>query len=75
MSFVNKFIIQTEFLVQLHELPVLLSHLSEFIQTPETYMILYSTHNRENKLNKDYFNTLRTGDADLRFYITSVQDG
>ena len=21
------------------------------------------------------FNTLRTGDADLRFYITSVQDG
>ena len=22
-----------------------------------------------------YFNTLRTGDADLRFYITTVQDG
>jgi len=23
----------------------------------------------------DYFNTLRTGEADLRFYITTVQDG
>jgi len=22
-----------------------------------------------------YFSTLRTGDADLRFYITTVQDG
>ena len=22
-----------------------------------------------------YFNTLRTGDTDLRFYITTVQDG
>jgi len=22
-----------------------------------------------------YFNKLRTGDADLRFYITTVQDG
>ena len=25
--------------------------------------------------SKIYFNTLRTGDADLRFYITTVQDG
>jgi len=24
---------------------------------------------------KAYINTLRTGDADLRFYITTVQDG
>ena len=24
---------------------------------------------------KDYINTLRTGDADLRFYITTVEDG
>jgi len=24
---------------------------------------------------KYYLNTLRTGDADLRFYITTVQDG
>ena len=24
---------------------------------------------------KDTLNTLRTGDADLRFYITTVQDG
>ena len=24
---------------------------------------------------QNYFNTLRTGDADLRFYITTVQDG
>jgi len=23
----------------------------------------------------DFVNTLRTGDADLRFYITTVQDG
>ena len=22
-----------------------------------------------------FFNTLRTGDADLRFYVTTVQDG
>ena len=31
------------------------------------------------KTHTDYFpkqiNTLRTGDADLRFYITTVQDG
>ena len=27
-------------------------------------------------LNKEYINTLqRTGDADLRFYVTTVQDG
>jgi len=25
--------------------------------------------------SEPYFNTLRTGDADLRFYITTVQDG
>jgi len=24
---------------------------------------------------KVFFNTLRTGDADLRFYVTTVQDG
>ena len=31
----------------------------------------------QGKLHTDftYFNTLRTGDADLRFYITTVQDG
>jgi len=28
------------------------------------------------KLEKNHiFNTLRTGDADLRFYITTAQDG
>ena len=26
-------------------------------------------------INQGAFNTLRTGDADLRFYITTVQDG
>ena len=26
-------------------------------------------------LHNSMFNTLRTGDADLRFYITTVQDG
>ena len=25
--------------------------------------------------SRDFINTLRTGDADLRFYITTVQDG
>ena len=30
----------------------------------------YSTHNLLS-----YINTLRTGDSDLRFYITTVQDG
>ena len=29
----------------------------------------------DEKIIKVYFNTLRTGDADLRFYITTVQDG
>jgi len=32
----------------------------------------------QSELNVDYHapvNTLRTGDADLRFYITTVQDG
>jgi hypothetical protein len=28
-----------------------------------------------NKGGRKEFNTLRTGDADLRFYITTVQDG
>jgi hypothetical protein len=27
------------------------------------------------KLHIEKLNTLRTGDADLRFYITTVQDG
>ena len=27
------------------------------------------------KLHNEYLNTLRTGDADLRLYITTVQDG
>ena len=31
--------------------------------------------NRQGKLTVANFNTLRTGDADLRFYITTVQDG
>ena len=26
-------------------------------------------------LSAEYFNKLRTGDADTRFYITTVQDG
>jgi len=28
-----------------------------------------------DECNKESLNTLRTGDADLRFYITTVQDG
>ena len=28
-----------------------------------------------NSVVENYVNTLRTGDADLRFYITTVQDG
>ena len=28
----------------------------------------------QSKLQRKFFNTLRTGDADLRFYITTVQD-
>ena len=27
------------------------------------------------KLHNEVLNTLRTGDADMRFYITTVQDG
>ena len=30
---------------------------------------------REGRAMEDQLNTLRTGDADLRFYITTVQDG
>jgi len=40
------------------------------------------THNYKNIEEELYetkapivFNTLRTGDADLRFYVTTVQDG
>ena len=29
----------------------------------------------KNECNVNCFNTLRKGDADLRFYITNVQDG
>ena len=29
----------------------------------------------QNMVSTENFNTLRTGDADLRFYITTVQDG
>jgi len=34
----------------------------------------YTNVNYENHISK-VFNTLRTGDGDLRFYITTVQDG
>jgi hypothetical protein len=34
---------------------------------------VWSIHDIVGFLN--YFNTLGTGDADLRFYITTVQDG
>jgi len=40
--------------------------------------VLLPTDAQENGFKmsvKIYINTLRTGDADLRFYITSVQDG
>ena len=40
---------------------------------------LYLAHlcalNAHLSLYFNYFNTMRTGDADLRFYITTVQDG
>jgi len=32
-------------------------------------------HKRHSICAIGYFNTLRTGDADLRLYITNVQDG
>jgi len=31
--------------------------------------------NQHMERNLDNFNTLRTGDSDLRYYITTVQDG
>ena len=31
--------------------------------------------NKNMYIDVQFFNTLRTGDADLRFYITTVQDG
>jgi len=31
--------------------------------------------NSVHTVTRYFFNTLRTGDADLRFYITTVQDG
>ena len=36
-------------------------------------MLIYVIHSYAHLLL--YVNTLRTGDADLRFYITTVQDG
>jgi hypothetical protein len=40
----------------------------------------WTKHTNKNKIKlltneSKKFNTLRTGDADLRFYITTVQDG
>jgi len=35
----------------------------------------YSYFTRCRYITTTHFNTLRTGDADLRFYITTVQDG
>ena len=40
----------------------------------KTEMWLYHTGGHV-KTGKLAINTLRTGDADLRFYITTVQDG
>jgi len=34
-----------------------------------------SSANALRAIDLDRINTLRTGDADLRFYITTVQDG
>jgi len=43
-----------------------------FIKTSQLTQFLYAIGKIEVRL---YINTLRTGDADLRFYITTVQDG
>ena len=37
--------------------------------------VKFNTHLVRHKPWELYFNALRTGDADLRFYITTVQDG
>ena len=48
------------------------------------YNLFYGKGNENHQLGKGFFvhqkvasavNTLRTGDADLRLYITTVQDG
>jgi len=39
------------------------------------YLPTDAQENCFKKNNKIYMNTLRTGDADLRLYITTVQDG
>ena len=39
------------------------------------HYIYISDANIRMKLLSDLVNTLRTGDADLRLYITTVQDG
>ena len=36
---------------------------------------LYKLVNKSNSVHNSVYNTLRTGDADLRFYIKTVQDG
>jgi len=41
-----------------------------FANSPKNGCFSYRIHGKNT-----IFNTLRTGDADLRFYITTVQDG
>jgi len=38
-------------------------------------MTIYSHEKINENASVKHVNTLRTGDADLRFYITTVQDG
>ena len=56
----------------------------QFTCTPYTVQFLssYCTFLKSTKAQRffslsvpNYINTLRTGDANLRFYITTVQDG
>ena len=42
---------------------------------PDPKRLVCSASQISHSFVSRYFNTLRTGDADLRFYITTVQDG
>ena len=48
---------------------------SSIVNKEKVRMLQRSVISLKNRLKEGHVNTLRTGDAELRFYITTVQDG
>ena len=43
--------------------------------TMKTFIIIHHKTTKSGQLQETIVNTLRTGDADLRFYISTMQEG